>query len=162
MYIGPTDNGDGYLIYLLSMDQILVTIKYQSVPVPEDLIKVVNKTDLSDKKIHVDHFNNHHLIVQDNPSNINNDNGNTHFNDENNSEDKSYDELDSSQQLNGIESNKIVEQEDQTLLSVESRKSTSVSMKYTGIISTSTFLQELFLQYLHKVVITILYLQPSL
>ena len=35
-------------------------------------------------------------------------------------------------------------------------------MKHTGTTSTSTFLQGLFLQYLHKVVITILCLQPSL
>ena len=35
-------------------------------------------------------------------------------------------------------------------------------MKHTGTTSTRTFLQSLFLQYLHKAVITILYIQPSL
>ena len=62
----------------------------------------------------------------------------------------------------GIEPNKIVEQKNQILITVESRKSTSVYVKYTGTTSTSTFLQGLFLQYLHKTVITILSLQPSL
>ena len=35
------------------------------------------------------------------------------FNDVNNSEDESYDALDSSQQLNGMQSNKTVKQENQ-------------------------------------------------
>ena len=43
LYIGPNDNSKDYLIYKLSMDQILVTIKYQSVPVPEDLIEAIRK-----------------------------------------------------------------------------------------------------------------------
>ena len=162
LYIGPNNGDNSHLIYKLSTDQILVTIKYQSVPVPKDLIEAVNETDSSDNKIHVNHFNNDYFIVQDNHSNIINNNGPTHFNDENNSEDESYDKLDGSQQLNGIELNKTVEQENQTLLPVESSKSTNVSIKHTGIISTSRFLQELFLQCLHEVVTTILYLQPSL
>ena len=69
-----------------------------------------------------------------------NNDGRTHFNDKDNSEDESYDELDSSQQLNGMKWNKIDDQENQNLLTVESSKSTSVSMKHTGTTSTSTFL----------------------
>ena len=118
--IALNDNGNGHLIYKLSTDQILVTMKYQSVYVSEVLIKAVNKTNSSNNKIHVDHFDNNYFIVPDNHSNIGNNKGCTHFNDENNSKDESYDELDSSQQLNGMESNKIVEQENQTLLTMES------------------------------------------
>ena len=162
LYIGSNDDSNGHLIYKLYMNQILVTMEYQSVPVPEDLIKEVNETNSSDNKIYVDHFDNNYSLVRDNHSNNNNDDDRTHFNDENNSEDESYDELDSSQQLNGTESNKIIDQENQTLLIVESSESVSLYVKHTEITKTSTFLQGLFLQCLHKVVITTLYLQPSL
>ena len=37
------DNGISHLIVKLSKKQILVTIKYQTVPVPEDLIEVINE-----------------------------------------------------------------------------------------------------------------------
>ena len=57
---------------------------------------------------------------------------------------------------------KIVEQEHQNLLTMGSSNSTSVSVKHNGTTSTSTFLQCLFTQYLHEVVITILCLQPFL
>ena len=63
-----------------------------------------------------------------------------------NSEDESYDELDSSQQLSCMESNTMFHQENQILLTVGSSKSTSVSViKPTRIITTSTFLQGLLL-----------------
>ena len=78
------------------------------------------------------------------------------------SEDESYDELDCSQQLNGMESYKIIEQENQNLLTMGSSNSTRVSVKHNGTTSTSTFLQCLFTQYLRKAVINILCLQPSL
>ena len=144
------------------MDQILVTTKYQSVSIPKDLIETINETNLSNNKIQVDHFDSDHSIIRDDHFNNNNDKGRTHFNNEDDSEDESYDELDSSQQLNGMESNKIVDQENQILLTVGSSNSTSVSLKHTGTSTLSTFLQGLFLQYLHKAVITILCLQPSL
>ena len=70
LYIRPNNDGNGHLIYKLSTDQILVTMKYQSVPLPEDLIKAMNKTDSSDNKIQVNHSNGDHSIVQDNHSNI--------------------------------------------------------------------------------------------
>ena len=137
-------------------------MKYQSVPVPENLIEAISETDLSDNKVQVNHFDSNHSIVQDDHSNNNNDDGRIHSNDKDDSEDESYDELDSSKQLNGMESNRIVDQGNQNLLTVESSKSTSVSVKYTGTTSTGTFLQGLFQQYLHEVVITILCLQPFL
>ena len=79
------------------------------------------------------------------------------------SEDESYDEMDCSQQLNSMESYKIIEQENQNLLPMGlMSSSTRVSVKHNGTTSTSTFLQCLFTQYLCEAVITILYLQPSL
>ena len=57
----------------------------------------------------------------------------------------------------------IFYQENQILLTVWSSKYTSVSMiKLNSITSTSTFLQGFFLHYLHKALITIVCLQPSL
>ena len=41
LYIGPNDDSNGHFICKLSTDQILVTMKYQSVPLPKDLIKAV-------------------------------------------------------------------------------------------------------------------------
>ena len=61
-----------------------------------------------------------------------------------------------------MESNKVVEQESHNLLTVGSSNSTGVYVKHNTTINTSTFLQCLFVQYLHEVVITILCLQPSL
>ena len=56
-----------------------------------------------------------------------------------------------------MESNKIVDQEIQIILFKKSNNSTIVSSNtHTGLTSTSTPLQGLFLQYLHKAVITIL------
>ena len=55
-----------------------------------------------------------------------------------------------------MEANKIVNQKDQVMLIKASSNSTSVST--TGLIRTSTFVQGLFLQYLPKAIITILYL----
>ena len=57
---------------------------------------------------------------------------------------------------------KIIEQENQNLLTMGSSNSTRVSVKHNGTTSTSTFLQCLFTQYLHKVAITILCLEQFL
>ena len=43
LYILPNDDGSNHLIYKLSNYQMLVKNKYQSVPVPEDLIKAIKK-----------------------------------------------------------------------------------------------------------------------
>ena len=148
LYIRPNDDGIGHLMYTLSADQILVTKDYQSVPVSEDLIEATSKTDSSDNKNQVNHFDSNHSIVQDDHYNNNNDDGRIHSNDKDDDDDESYDKLDGSQQLNDMELNKIVEQENQNLLTVGSSNSTSVSVKYNGktstSTSTSTFLQCMF------------------
>ena len=80
-----------------------------------------------------------------------------------NSEDEIYNKLDSSQQLDYMKLDTMFHQENQILLTVGSSKSTRISgVKPGGMTSISTFLQVLFIQYLHKVVNIILYLQPSL
>ena len=56
LYIKPNDDGNGHLIYKLSKDQILVTTKYPLVPVPGDLIKMMNRQDSPDNKIQINHF----------------------------------------------------------------------------------------------------------
>ena len=61
LYIGPNDNGIGYLIFKLTTKQILITMKYQPVPVSEDLIEVINDTDSFTTKIQIDHFNSNHF-----------------------------------------------------------------------------------------------------
>ena len=164
LYIRPSDNGNEYSIYRLFTDQILVTEEYQPVPVPvpEDLIEAIIDKHLYDKKIQIINFNSDHPIVQDDHSNNYNKDGHTHINGKNNSEDESYDELNSSPQLNGMESNKIVDQGYQILLPAGSSKSTSISVKHDRTIDTSTFLQGLFLMYLYVALITILCLQLSL
>ena len=42
LYVRPNDDGNGHLIYRLSMNQILVTKEYQSVPVRKDLIDAIS------------------------------------------------------------------------------------------------------------------------
>ena len=53
---------------------------------------MTNKTDPSNNKIQVNHFDSNHSIVQDNYSNNNEDDGQTSRNDKDNSEDESNDE----------------------------------------------------------------------
>ena len=100
----------------------------------------------------VDHFNSNDSIVPDDNSNNNKDDSQTPRNHEENSEDESYGELDSSPQLIDMKSNKIVNEENQILLYMGSSNSTSVSA--TELTNTCTCLQGLFLQYLHKAVIS--------
>ena len=102
LYIGPNNEGNGHLIYKLSIDQILVTMKYQSVPIPEDLINTMNKIDSSDNKIQIDHFDSDQSIVWDNHSNNNDNDSQTPNNDVDNSEGGSHGKSDSSQQLNDL------------------------------------------------------------
>ena len=46
LYIGPNNNGIGHLIFKLSMKQILTTIKYQPVSMPENLFEAIDETHL--------------------------------------------------------------------------------------------------------------------
>ena len=111
LYIGPNDNGNSHLIFKLSTNQILVTVKYQPIHVPEDLMEAINEIDSSNNKIKVNHFNSDHSIIQENRSNNNKHDGQNPRNDKDNSEAESHGKLDSSQQINDMEANKIVNQE---------------------------------------------------
>ena len=51
LYIGPNDRGTGHLIFKLSTKQVLTIPKYKPVPMPEDLIKAINKMDTYTNKI---------------------------------------------------------------------------------------------------------------
>ena len=62
LYIEPNDDNDGHVIYYLSRDKIVVIINYQSVPVPTDLFEPTNRTESSNNKIQVDHFDVDHPI----------------------------------------------------------------------------------------------------
>ena len=117
----------------------------------------MNIIDSSDNKIQINHFNRDQSTVLNNHSNNNDCDSQTPNNDKNNSQDGSHGELDISQHLKDLKSNKIVDYEDQFILTEESYTHTSVSM--TGLTSTGTFLQGLFLHYLYKTVITILCLR---
>ena len=68
-------------MYRLSTDQIVVTKDYQTVPVPEDLVKWISKTESYNNKSQVDDFDTIHSIVHDDQSNNNNDDGHTPFSD---------------------------------------------------------------------------------
>ena len=65
--------------------------------------------------------------------------------------------MDSSQQLEDLKSNKIINHEDPIILTKEPYNSTSVSV--TRLTITGTSLQGLFLQYLYKTLVTILCLR---
>ena len=113
------------------MYQILVTMKYQSVPVPENPIETTNKTDSSDNKIRIDHFDIKQSVVWNYHSNNKEYDSQTPSNNKDNSEDGGHDELDNSQHLDDLKSDKIVDHEDQVILTKELSNSTSVSV--TGL-----------------------------
>ena len=96
LYLRPNDDGNGHLIYRLSTDHILVTKEYQSVPVSEDLIEATSKTESYGNKNQTNRFDTNHSIIQDDHFYNNDVYGCIYPNDMNNSEDKSYDELDCS------------------------------------------------------------------
>ena len=104
------------MIYDLSTDKIVVTMNYQSVPVHGDLIEPLNNTDSSNNKIRIDHFDTEPSVVRDDHHNNNKYDSQTPSNNKDNSEDGNHDELDSSQHLEDLKSNKIVNHEDQDIL----------------------------------------------
>ena len=157
LYIRLNDHSNSHLIFKLSTKQILATINWQPIHAPGDLIEAINEEDLFNNKIQTNYFDSDHFILQDNHSDKYRDDIQNHFYNENNSEDENYDELDNSQQINDMESNTIIDQEDQVLLVEGSNNSTSVSA--TGLTSVRTCLQGLFLQYLHKIIVTTLCLR---
>ena len=98
----------------------------------------MNKTDLSDNKIQIDYFESKQSVVQDDHSDNNDYDSQNSSNDKDNSENGSHSELDSSQQLEDLKLNKIVDHEDQVILTKKLNNSTSVSV--TGLTSIVTFL----------------------
>ena len=140
LYIGSNDNSTGHLIFKLSTKQILTTMKYKLVPVSEDLIQVINEMNSFTTKIQINHFNSDHFTAQDDHFDNTKDNGQAQCDAVGNSEDESYDEIDSSQKLYGMQSNRISHQDIKILLTMKSSKFTSVSViKPTGITFTSMF-----------------------
>ena len=95
LYIRPSNNSNGHLIYRLSIDQILVTKEYLSLLEPKDLIETINETHSYDNKIQVIYFNSNQSIAQDYYSSNHNKDGHTHIIDKNDSEDESHKELNS-------------------------------------------------------------------
>ena len=65
LYIGQYKNGNGHLIFKLSMKQILVIMKYQPIYTPEDIIEAINDEDLFNNKIQNNHFDSNHFTLQD-------------------------------------------------------------------------------------------------
>ena len=63
LYIGPNNNGIGHLMFKISTKQISTTMKYQSVPVPENLFKIINETDPFTTKIQIDWFDSDCIIA---------------------------------------------------------------------------------------------------
>ena len=63
LYVELNGDNNGHLIYDLSKDKIVVTMNYQSVLVPEDLIEPINRTESSNNKNQVDQFNIKHSTV---------------------------------------------------------------------------------------------------
>ena len=82
LYVRPNDNGNAHLMYRLSTDQIVVTKDYQTVPIPEDLVGAIGKTDLYNNKPQDNEFDTIHSIVYDDQSNNNNDDNQTYYSDE--------------------------------------------------------------------------------
>ena len=69
LYIGPNNNSIGHLIFRLLTKDILTTIKYQPVPMLEDLIKAINETDSFTNKIQINYFDGEHLTAKDDHTN---------------------------------------------------------------------------------------------
>ena len=80
LYIGPNDNGIGHLIFRLSTKQILTTMKYGPVPMPNNLFKTINETDTFTTKIQINQFNNDCFIGQDDHFDNTKDDGQTQSN----------------------------------------------------------------------------------
>ena len=167
LYIKPNGHYSGHLIYDLSRDKIVVIMNYQPVPIPEDLIEPMNRTKSSNNKIQVDHFNIKQSTVQMDYSNNNEYESLTSNSNKDDSEDEDSDELGNSQHLDDLTLDTIVDHEDQAILTKESYNSTSVYVNGSTNIDIPIpslslkclyKLQDLSLQYLHKAVITILYL----
>ena len=74
----------------------------------ENLFKTINRTDSFTTKIQINQLDGDRLTAQDNHFDNVKDEGQTQSNDVDNSEDKSYNELDSSQQLDYMKLNTML------------------------------------------------------
>ena len=70
------------MIYRLSKDQIVVTKDYQTVPIPEDLVGMICKSDQYENNYHADDVSTITSIVHDNQSNNYDNNNYKSFNNE--------------------------------------------------------------------------------
>ena len=138
LYIKPNDDKNGQLIYNLSRDKIVVTINYQSVPVPTDLLEPTNKIDSPNNNIQNDHFDVNHSIVRMDYSNNNEYKNINPNNNKDDSEDGDTDESDYSRHLDDLMPDKIVDHEDQVMLTKESYESTSASVNESTNIDDPT------------------------
>ena len=71
-------------------------MKYQPVPFPDKIFKTINETDKFATKIQIYQFDNDCFTAQDNYLDNTEDKGQIRSNDDDNSEDKVYHDLDSS------------------------------------------------------------------
>ena len=115
LYRKPKSDNNSHLIYNLSRDKIVVTMKYQSVSVLGDLIEPMNKSDSSNNKIRDDHFDIKQSIVREDYSNNNKYDSQTTKYNKNNFEDGDTDKLGNSQHLDDLMSDKIIDHEDQII-----------------------------------------------
>ena len=89
LYIGLNDNGTDRLILKLSTKQVLNTMKYKLVPMPQDLIEIINKTNSFTTKIQINHFESDCSTTQDDHFDNTQVDGQTQFDGVDNSEDES-------------------------------------------------------------------------
>ena len=82
LHVKPNEEGNRHLIYRLSIDQIVVTKDYQTVPVPEDLVDTICESDPYENKYQVDDVNTILSIVHDYQSNNYNNNHHMPFSNE--------------------------------------------------------------------------------
>ena len=147
MNINSNDDNNDHVIYDISRDKIVVTTNYQSVPVPTDLFEPTNRTESSNNKIQVDYFDVKHPIIRMEDYNNNEYKSRTPNSNKDDSEDGDTDELGNTQHLNDLMSDKIVDHEDQVMVTEESYKYAGVSMNESTNIDNHT--SSLFLQCLY-------------
>ena len=117
----------------------------------------MNKTDPSDNKIQIDHLDIELSVVRDDHHDKNEYDSQTPNNNKTILKMGVMMNQKGSWYLEDLKINKIVDHEDQDILPKELNNSTNVHV--TGLTSTGTSLQGLFLQYLYETVITILCLR---
>ena len=93
LYIKPNGDNNSHLIYDLSRDKIVVITNNQSVPAPAGLFEPMNRTESSNNKIQVDHFDIEQSIVRMDYFSNNKYKSRTPSNNKDDSEDGDTDEL---------------------------------------------------------------------